>query len=65
MTPEEALPILKAHSPPGEPWPGHCRPVAKVARSLAGAVAGVGAEVLPPRVGGGRGPLVTVAIVIL
>ncbi len=50
MTPEEALPILEAHSPLGETWPRHCRQVAKVAHSLAAAVADVGADVHPPRV---------------
>ncbi|HBF22244.1 MAG TPA: hypothetical protein DDW23_00385 [Planctomycetes bacterium] len=50
MTPKEALPILEAHSPPGETWPNHCRQVAKVAKALALASQEAGVNINPLRV---------------
>lgn len=42
LSPAAALELLQQHSPPGETWPTHCRQVARVARTLADAVAAQG-----------------------
>lgn len=45
MSPQDALVLLDAHSPAGEPWPLHCRQVARVAVEIGRALADQDAEV--------------------
>jgi hypothetical protein len=47
LSPAAALNLLQKHSPDGETWPTHCRQVARVARTLANAVAQKGHDLQP------------------
>lgn len=47
LSPAAARELLQAHSPAGETWPIHCHQVARVARTLADAVAASGHPIRP------------------